>query len=130
MEIDLTQLNNIAEKVKGLKPLIAKESLADFRTELECAKNLTGLQCEIKARHYEINPDNPEVVDYAVWLTDLSRENIVLVYVKFPYIDVYLNADEWHRETFLKPKVFYQSGLAVRNLFEKHLATYAEDICK
>lgn len=126
----IAQLNNLSGNVQSLKPLISKESLADFRIELEFAKNLTGLQCEIRARPYHVNPDNPQEVLYGVWLTDLKRENVILVHVRFPFIEDYQCADEWHRETFLKTKIFYQTDSRVKALFEKHLATYAEDICK
>lgn len=122
MQEIMSKLNNLSVESLKIKPLISNESLALFRRELEYAKCITGLTHEVMARSYTTDPNNHEVVCYAVWITNFDRTKIVLVHARFPHIVTYENSAQWHQSVFLNPSIVYQSGENVDELFHKHMA--------
>lgn len=121
MQEIMSKLKDVSVESLKVKPLISDESLALFRRELEYAKNISGLTHEVMARSYSTDPENHEVVCYAVWITNFDRTKIVLVHARFPHIDTYENSAQWHQSVFLKPTIVYQSGEKIVALFNKHM---------
>ena len=112
-------LKELDPNIESIGYIVSDESLALYRKELERAKRATGLNFEVEAQTYTTDPNNSEKVRYSVFLTNKDHSKVLFVGAEFPHIELYENAAQWHRTTHLNPKLTYQSGVKVDELFKK-----------